>query len=126
MGDAPDDFLEHLVALLGTNLTSTEPLNVSEVCTIPGARQASLVNQNQTRIKTSRIHVPACETYAFEALTDIDIRNMTLECIHAMCVLSYDLSIRFAEIPYLMPLLLRIVASKVMKSDVAGYEAGNL
>ena len=73
---------------------------------------------------TSPSHSFIFHPLILQSLSDVDLRNMALESIHAMCVLSIDLSVRFAEIPYLMPLLLRIVASRVAKSAMDKYEAG--
>jgi hypothetical protein len=123
--DCPEDLLEHLVALLCTNYTDTEPLNVAEVSTIPGARTASTAGTTQTALRMSTIRLPACETGSFfTELSDFEVRDLALETMHNLCAMSTELAVALAQIPHLLTILVRICATKGTRGE--RYETGPL
>eukprot|EP01038_Epipyxis_sp_PR26KG_P016280 gene16280-22177_t len=89
--NCPTSLLESLVDLLCVNYTIADPL------TPPFGNNK---NKHPISILT--------QSYFGSELSDFEIRDLSLEAIHSMCLLSSNLILRFGNIPNAVEILLKI------------------
>jgi hypothetical protein len=100
----PDELLELLVELVCVNNTSIDPFSI--------LAQTETTDNTQSTHKSLRVSkLPASISPFFTDLIDGDCRDAALEVIANLCAQSTRLQIRFASIPRLVPLLLRIIGT---------------
>ena len=88
---APDLFYRCLVSMMAVTHTSADPIS--------GPMEV---------IRCHRMEATSAHGLYMD-VTDVEIRDLTIDAVHALCAQSPSIQVRLAQIPHCVPMLIRLV-----------------
>lgn len=114
----PDSLLDSLLEYLCVSYTAIDPIITTQI------------NQNSTQTPSNLKYfakyigrTPACVGPYFTEMNDVELRDISLDTIFALCTTSISLQVRIGQIPRCVEVLVKIIESRTDKSSRTEHSA---